>query len=92
MDMMERMKAEKKVTVIMVSHDINLAAMYADTLMLINQGRLVTYGPPQDVLTYETLEAAYGCSLLVDDNPLGNQPRVTPVPGRYLKTETLQKP
>jgi iron complex transport system ATP-binding protein len=84
MDLMEKMKGEKKVTIIMVSHDVNLAAMYADTLMLISQGRLVTYGPPRDVLTYETLESVYGCPLLVDDNPLGNLPRVTPVPGRYI--------
>jgi len=39
MDMMEKMKHEKNITVIMVSHDVNLAAMYADTLMLINKGR-----------------------------------------------------
>jgi iron complex transport system ATP-binding protein len=86
MDMMEKMKQEKKITAIMVSHDVNLAAMYADKLMLINQGQLVKYGAPRDVLTYETLESVYGCALLVDENPLGKQPRVTPVPGRYMKT------
>ncbi len=90
MDLMEKMKIEKKVTVIMVSHDVNLAAMYADTLMLINQGRLVKCGLPRDVLTCETLEAAYGCPLLVDDNPLGNHPRVTAVPGRYLKNRRFE--
>lgn len=85
MDMMEKMKQEKNITVIMVSHDVNLAAMYADTLMLINQGELVKVGPPGGVLTYETLEAVYGCPLLVDENPLDKLPRVTPVPGRYIK-------
>ncbi|MDO9263911.1 MAG: ABC transporter ATP-binding protein [Desulfosalsimonadaceae bacterium] len=85
MDMMEKMREEKNVTVIMVSHDVNLAAMYADTLMLLNRGEIVKHGSPADVLTYETLESVYGCTLLVDDNPLGDYPRVTPVPGRYLK-------
>ncbi|MDA8405138.1 MAG: ABC transporter ATP-binding protein, partial [Desulfobacteraceae bacterium] len=85
MDMMEKMKREKNVTVLMVSHDVNLAAMYADTLMLLNRGEIVKHGPPGAVLTYETLESVYGCALLVDDNPLGDYPRVTPVPGRYLK-------
>ncbi len=85
MDMMEKMKRGKNVTVLMVSHDVNLAAMYADTLMLLNRGEIVKHGPPGAVLTYETLESVYGCALLVDDNPLGDYPRVTPVPGRYLK-------
>jgi iron complex transport system ATP-binding protein len=85
MDMMEKMKQEKNITVIMVSHDVNLAAMYADTLMLINKGQQVRVGPPSAVLTYETLESVYGCTLLVDENPLDKLPRVTPVPGRYIK-------
>jgi iron complex transport system ATP-binding protein len=85
MDMMEKMKQEKNITVIMVSHDVNLAAMYADTLMLINKGQQVRVGPPSEVLTYETLESVYGCTLLVDENPLDKLPRVTPVPGRYIK-------
>jgi len=82
MDLMEKMKKEKNITVIMVSHDVNLAAMYADTLMLINRGKLVKLGSPAGVLTYEILESVYGCPLLVDDNPLDELPRVTPVPGR----------
>ena len=84
MDLMEKMKAEKKITVVMVSHDLNLAAMYADTLLLIHQGRIARCGSPADVLTYETLETVYGCTLLVDENPLDRFPRVTPVPGRYI--------
>lgn len=84
MDMMEKMKQEKNATVIMVSHDVNLAAMYADTLLLLKRGVAFRHGPPGQVLTYDTLESVYGCTLLVDDNPLGDYPRVTPVPGRYL--------
>lgn len=85
MDLMERMKREKKITVVMVSHDVNLAAMYADSLLLLHKGRLVQCGAPADVLTYETLETTYGCRLLVDESPLGKMPRVTPVPGRYIE-------
>ena len=85
MDMMEKMKQEKNMTVIMVSHDVNLAAMYADTLMLLKNGGLVRVGPPKAVLTYDILESVYGCPLLVDENPLDRLPRVTPVPGRYIK-------
>lgn len=87
MDLMEKMKLEKHITVIMVSHDVNLAAMYADTLLLINRGSIVDSGPPGSVLTYKTLEEAYECPLLVDESPLGSMPRVTPVPGRYIRKD-----
>jgi iron complex transport system ATP-binding protein len=83
MDLMEQLKNEKGVTVIMVSHDINLAAMYGDCLLLLKEGRIVSQGPTDDVLTFDTLEKAYGCLLLVDQSPLGDFPRVTPVPHKF---------
>ncbi len=86
MDLMEQLKREKGVTVVMVSHDINLAAMYGDCLLLLKKGRIVSQGRTDEVLTFETLEKAYGCLLLVDESPLGDFPRVTPVPHK-LKLE-----
>ena len=90
MDLMEKMKQEKGITVLMVSHDVNLAAMYADTLLLLKNGSLAKWGPPDQVLSYETLEPVYGCPLLVDESPLGNLPRVTPVPGRYILKDLVR--
>jgi len=84
MDLMENLKTEKKITVVMISHDINVAAMYADCILLMKAGRQQDLGPPRKVLTYETLENAYGCPLLVDESPLGEYLRITPVPQRYL--------
>jgi iron complex transport system ATP-binding protein len=85
MDLMERLKTEKGVTVVMVSHDINLAAMYADQLLLMRNGQRVQMGSPHQILNFETLEKAYGCMLLVDESPLGNLPRVTVVPDKFRK-------
>lgn len=84
MDMMARLKDEKKMTIVMVSHDINLAALYADTIMLLKNGEVLKMGPPDDVLTYSTLEKAYDCAILVDQNPLKPTPRITLVPESYL--------
>ena len=83
MDLMEQLKKDKGITVVMVSHDVNLAAMYADHLLLLHDGQVVCHGLPNEVITYQTLEAAYGCTLLVDESPLGKSPRVTLVPRRY---------
>ena len=74
MDLMQRLRAENDTTVVMVSHDLNLAALYGDTLMLLAQGKVQQIGRPETVLTYPVLEAAYGCKLLVDKNPLNNAP------------------
>ena len=84
MDLMERLKNEKGITVVMVSHDVNLAAMYADRLLLLHDGQVLCQGRPDEVLTYKTLEEAYGCTLLVDESPLGKFPRVTLVPRKYI--------
>lgn len=84
MDLMERLKTEKGVTVVMVSHDVNLAAMYGDRLLLLKGGDIASMGPPDAVLNYQTLEDTYGCKLLVDKSPLGDLPRVTLVPQRFL--------
>jgi iron complex transport system ATP-binding protein len=87
MDLMERLKKEKGTTIVMVSHDVNLAAMYADRLLLLRDGELVGMGTPKDVLTYPILESAYRCTLLVDNSPLGHFPRITPFPQKYLGSE-----
>jgi iron complex transport system ATP-binding protein len=89
MDLMEKLRAEKQITVVMVSHDVNLAAMYGDRLLLLDKGRITEIGSPGKVLTYQTLEKSYGCTLLVDESPLGEFPRVTPVPGRFMKKNKI---
>jgi len=85
MDLMEKLQEEKGLTVVMVSHDINLAAMYGTSLLLLKNGGIVNIGAPEDVLTFKTLEGAYECKLLVDQSPIGKFTRVTPVPQRYIK-------
>jgi iron complex transport system ATP-binding protein len=87
MDLMEKLKLEKAITVIMVSHDVNLAGMYSDQVLLLKDGEVVCIGIPSDVLSFRRLEETYGCKLLVDESPLGGFPRVTLVPGRYMDSE-----
>jgi len=84
MDLMERLKCEQQVTIVMVSHDLNTAAMYADRLLLLSQGRVARQGTPAQVIDFDLLEQVYGCTLLVDESPLGKYPRVHLVPRRYL--------
>jgi len=87
MDLMEKLKIEKGITVIMVSHDVNLAAMYSDQVLLLKEGQVVCMGTPSEVLSFRRLEETYACKLLVDESPLGGFPRVTLVPGRFMATD-----
>ena len=87
MDLMEKLREEKSLTVIMVSHDINLAAMYGNRLMLLKKGRIVKLGRPAEVLTFETLEETYECPLLVGKSPLGDFQQVTLVPKKFIRQD-----
>ena len=48
------------ISVVVSLHDLNLAACYCDRLMLLKQGGLHAFGPPQQVLTSETIDRVYG--------------------------------
>jgi iron complex transport system ATP-binding protein len=86
MDLMERLRHERNTAVIMVSHDLNLAAMYGEQLLLLKEGGIESVGSPHEVLNRQLLERIYGCSMQVDSNPLGNMPRVLPVPEKYSRS------
>ncbi len=88
MDLMEKFRREQSTTVIMVSHDLNLASMYGDTLLLLKEGKMIKTGPPETVLERKLLEKTYGCRIQVDESPVGKVARVTPVPDKFLQQKT----
>jgi len=83
MDLLERLKNETSVTIIMVSHDINLAAMYSDAMVLIKDGRMVKKGTPQEIVRPSILSKIFQCPFLVDTNPVARCPRVSPIPEKF---------
>jgi len=64
---------------LVVTHDINLAAQFADHILLMKHGKVIEAGPPKAVLTPELLREVFGVTVLVDAHPVTNAPRVTPV-------------
>jgi len=83
MDLMEKLKHQRNITIMMISHDINLAAMYADKILLLKEGKVVNEGSPEKVLNRHDLEAVYECCLSVDESAFCKSPRIIPVPGKY---------
>jgi iron complex transport system ATP-binding protein len=78
---LNRLKEERGLTVVLVSHDLNVASQYCDRLMLLDRGQVFRLGTPDDVIQPEVLEAVYRCQVLVDRHPRSGLPRVT-LPGR----------
>jgi iron complex transport system ATP-binding protein len=70
---------EHRAAALVVTHDINLAAQFADNILLMKQGRTVYAGKPEAVLTPEILQNVFEIKVLVDTHPVTGGPRVTPV-------------
>src|SRR5215217_8717631 len=68
---------------LVVTHDINLAAQFADNLILMKQGRAVHSGTPEQVLQPQILQDVFEVTVLVDAHPVTRGPRVTPVHDTY---------
>ncbi len=64
---------------IVVTHDLNLAAEYADRLILLTGGKILADGAPSRVLTSENLEQAFGVKAFIDENPYTEKLRVTSI-------------
>lgn len=61
--MMRRLAHDWEMAVVCVSHDINMAARFADELMLMRQGQIVAAGPPGEVVRKEVLQQVYGVTI-----------------------------
>lgn len=68
---------EKGLSVVVVSHEIDLAAQYCDRLLLLKDGEIHSSGTPDQVIAAANIEAVYGCPVLVDRNPATRKPRVS---------------
>ena len=66
-------------TALVVTHDINLAAEFADDVLLMKGGKTIDSGKPKDVLTPDILKEVFAVRVLVDTHPVTGTPRVTPV-------------
>ncbi|WP_105972411.1 ABC transporter ATP-binding protein [Streptomyces geranii] len=73
--------AELPVTTVVALHDLNLAAMYCDSLVVLKEGRVVATGSPDDVLTEELIAEVYGVKATVSRAEPGDRPHV-----RFLGT------
>ncbi len=77
--LLRALHAERGVTVLAVLHDLNLASLYCDRLVMLMAGQLAAEGPPGAVLTADRLEAVYGARIWCEVHPVTERPYVLPL-------------
>ena len=82
LDLLAELNARRGTTIVMVLHDLNLAARYADHLVALHTGRIVAEGTPRQVVTEDLVRAVFGLDNRVIEDPVSHTPLVVPV-GRH---------
>lgn len=83
LDLVERLHHEMGRTVVMVLHDLNLAARYASRLIAMREGRIVAGGEPTEVLTAEMLREVFDLEAQIMVDPVAGTPLVVPIGTRH---------
>ena len=79
LDLLADLNARRGTTIVMVLHDLNLSARYADHIVALRDGMVVAKGSPREVVTEEIVRNVFGLDNRVIDDPVSHTPLVVPV-------------
>lgn len=82
LDLLTDLSVSRGTTIVMVLHDLNLAARYSDELVAMKSGRVHALGAPDEVLTHTLVEDVFGMANQITIDPVSGKPMVTPI-GRH---------
>ncbi|GGP13303.1 ABC transporter ATP-binding protein [Nonomuraea glycinis] len=85
LDLLTDLNHSRGTTIVMVLHDLNLAARYADHLIAIADGRLHTAGTPAEVLTEESVRAVFGLDSRIIEDPVSGRPLMLPIGRHHIR-------
>lgn len=91
LDLLTDLNHARGTTVVMVLHDLNLAARYADHLVAMTDGRVHVSGTPQDVLTEDNVRQVFGLQSRIITDPTSGRPIMLPI-GRHRMVEGRADP
>ena len=82
LDLLTELNRRRSTTIVMVLHDLNLSARYADYLFAVKNGSLAAQGTPAEVITEELIKNIFNLDCQVIHDPISGSPMVVPI-GRY---------
>ncbi len=89
LDLLTDLNSARGTTIVMVLHDLNLAARYADCLVAMAEGRLHVSGKPEDVLTEENVRQVFGLESRIITDPTSGRPFMLPMGRHRVKSEQI---
>ncbi|MFC9269779.1 ABC transporter ATP-binding protein [Streptomyces zhihengii] len=92
LDLVRDLADDHMIAVGVVLHDLDQAAAVADRVVLLEAGRVIADGLPEEVLTPERLTATYGIRIEVDTDPLTGRLRTRAIGRHHTRTERLGTP
>ncbi len=75
--LIKKRNTDSGLTVVSVSHDLNLAAAYSDRVAILQSGAIAAIGPPDAVLTEQRIREVFHTEVLIDSHPIHHGVRVT---------------
>jgi iron complex transport system ATP-binding protein len=90
LDLLTDLNQKRGTTVVMVLHDLNLAARYADFLVAMANGRLYATGTPDDVLTEQNVREVFHLESRIMTDPTSGRPVMLPLGRHRLRDEHLE--
>ena len=91
LDTIRKQAVDKGLTVISVFHDINLASLYCDRLLLMDKGQIAKIGVPQDVVKEEAIQSVYGARIKSQPHPELPKPQITLASGYKRGNQTFHR-
>ncbi len=79
LQIIRRINRERRTTIVLISHDLNLIANFCPRVVLMDHGRIVADGPPTDVLNEERLHTVYHCAIRIRQDPEGGSLTLFPI-------------
>lgn len=82
LDLLTELNRKKGTTIVMVLHEINLSARYADHIFVMKSGKVLAEGRPSEVISSELMKQAFSLNCDVIEDPISHSPLIVPK-GRY---------
>lgn len=85
LNLIQKLNEDYNLTVLMIIHDLNLAAEFCDYLIMMDNGKIYVKGTPEEVLTYTNIEEVFKAVVITQENRITKKPSILLVSDRTYR-------